>query len=62
MTVGHDRSVRLWDLADGSQLASFEGEALMTAVALSPDDRTVAVGDHAGNVHLFAIDLGFGSG
>jgi len=40
---GYDRTVRLWDVATGRELAAFKGhDGAVTALAFSPDGKTVA--------------------
>lgn len=44
---GHDRTVRLWEVASGKELHRFEGHRdAVTCVAFAPDGRTVISGSH----------------
>ncbi len=52
-----DRSLKLWDLQRGVMLASFNGESLITAAAITPDERTIVAGETSGRVHLLRIEL-----
>jgi eukaryotic-like serine/threonine-protein kinase len=41
-TGGYDKTVRLWDVAEGSERNAFSGEANVNRVAFFPDGQTVA--------------------
>ncbi len=42
---GHDKTLKLWKLADGQPLATFAGPTdLLTSVAISPDSKRVVAG------------------
>jgi WD40 repeat protein len=45
-----DNTVRVWDLSSGKELARFEIDAAVTAVAELPDGG-IAVGDSTGRLH-----------
>ncbi|MDY0747620.1 TIR domain-containing protein [Paucibacter sp. R3-3] len=50
-----DHSVRAWRLLDARPAASLIGDSPMHALALSPDQSVVAVGDQLGRVHLLGL-------
>lgn len=52
---GHaDRTIRVFDIVDGRRLAALSGfTAPITALALSPDGKRLAGGDHAGRIMVF---------
>jgi hypothetical protein len=53
-TVGYDRDLRLWDVANGRLRASLQGHSdKVTAVAYSPDGKTIATGDYDGTIRLW---------
>jgi WD40 repeat protein len=52
-----DRGLKLWDLERGIHLAGFNGESLITAAAITPDERTVVAGEESGQVHLLRLEL-----
>jgi WD40 repeat protein len=56
-SCSRDRSLRVWGMADGRQLASFTTDAALRCLAVSPDGVTVAVGDMAGRSHLMQFSL-----
>ncbi len=56
-TSVQDRSLRLWRLADGALLASFQGESQCSACALAPDGRTVVTGARTGGVEVFRLEV-----
>jgi WD40 repeat protein len=47
-----DRTVRLWDMGRGTCTAVFAPGPAISALAVSPSGRRIAVGDAAGGVHL----------
>lgn len=52
-----DRTLRLWDLATGRQLAIFTGDAAFTCCAVTPDGRFAVAGDSLGQIHVVEILL-----
>jgi WD40 repeat protein len=52
-----DRTLRLWDLATGCELAVFTGDSQFSCCAVTPDGRFVVAGDRAGQVHVLEILL-----
>jgi WD40 repeat protein len=64
MTCSWDRSLRVWDLQTGKQIASdwrdedSVGESNVNTIALSPDGKKVASGSDDGAVRLWDVDIG----
>jgi WD40 repeat protein len=65
VTVGLDRTARLWDLDRGKELRRYAGPALppgrpggFTAVAFAPDGLRVVFGSEAGEVWLWHVGGG----
>lgn len=59
LTGSHDSTARLWDVATGQQIRSFEGHAGgVTAVAFSPDDRSVLTGSEDKTARLWDVATG----
>jgi WD40 repeat protein len=59
ITAAIDHLVRIWDLQAKQELAATALEGAPRCLALSPDGRTILVGDAAGNVYcLHCIDPG----
>lgn len=54
-SCARDRSLRVWDLQSGEVIAAFTADAALRALALAPDDATLAAGDEAGRVHLLQL-------
>ncbi len=52
---GDDRTLRLWDLASGEELAAFTGESTVTACAVSADGTVLVAGEASGRVHLLRL-------
>jgi LSD1 subclass zinc finger protein len=51
-----DKTLRVWDLAAGALLASFEGAGAMAVFAATPDGCTLVGGDEDGSVHLLRLE------
>ncbi len=51
-----DKTLKLWNLAPGEEIASFTAEAGFTACALAPDGVTVVAGDTSGRVHFLRLE------
>ncbi|MCM9077851.1 WD40 repeat domain-containing protein [Streptomyces spororaveus] len=56
MVTASDRSIEIWDSLDGRRIGELEvhGTAV-TALALSPDGRTLATGSYAGTARLWDL-------
>ncbi len=52
---GRDRTVRVWDLEAGTQLAAFTVDAAVLAVTVSPDHTRIAAGDVRGRTHVLTL-------
>ena len=50
-----DRTVRIWDLAQGAELASFVSGNAITAMAATPPVSRVMAGSSAGPVYLLEL-------
>ncbi|MBL8819675.1 MAG: protein kinase [Planctomyces sp.] len=50
-TIGQDKTLRTWS-SDGKEQKSHTFEFVPTALAISPDDKMIAVGQQGGNVEL----------
>lgn len=77
LSASDDKSIRVWDVASGTTLRTLRGfmgdgnDGKVFAIAVSPDDRTVAAGGYFGegidrrpygDIRLFDIDTGKISG
>jgi WD40 repeat protein len=57
VTGSVDRTVRVWDLSSGEEVARFDAAARAHAVATGPDGCLVA-GDSLGNVYFLKLEEG----
>jgi WD40 repeat protein len=54
----YDRTLRLWNLESRQTEAIVPVESVPFAIALSPDGRSLVVGDVLGNLHCFTVQWG----
>ena len=59
-SVANDRTVRLWNLRDGTQTVLEGHSEKVTQVVFAPDGRTFATASHDRTVRLWAVDGGVG--
>jgi WD40 repeat protein len=52
---GRFRTLRLWDLESGEQIATFTGEDDTGSCAIASDGRTIVAGDEIGRVHILRL-------
>lgn len=56
LAVAYGRTVRMWDVPSGRQIAVLIGHAFQVdTLAFSPDGRTLATGDDEGNLRLWNV-------
>lgn len=56
ISASEDRTLRLWDLATGADIAHFTTDGRCTSCSASRDGKTIVAGDSLGHVHFFAIE------
>jgi WD40 repeat protein len=54
-SCGRDRTVRVWFVDTGEQIAAFTADAPLRGLAVAPADDVIAAGDVAGRVHLLRL-------
>jgi WD40 repeat protein len=59
VSVSNDKTVRLWDIASGNLLSTFEGhQAFVCSLSLSRTGNLVATGAVDGSIKVWALDSG----
>ena len=54
-TALYDKSLRLWDLDTGKEIAAFTGNHAMSACTAAANERTVVVGEDSGRLHFLSL-------
>jgi WD40 repeat protein len=57
ISCARDRTVRVWSVDTGEQIAGFTADAALRGLAVAPADDVIAAGDVAGRVHLLRLEL-----
>src|ERR1700686_2284247 len=55
VSASYDRTLRLWDLESGKEIATFTGESWMVSCAVARDGQTIIAGDALGRVHFLRL-------
>jgi WD40 repeat protein len=55
VSASMDRTLRLWDLESGKEIAAFTGEGDMLSCAIVPDRQMIIAGDALGRVHFLRL-------
>ena len=55
---GRDKTVRIWEIATGREIARMVHDATITTFAFSPDGHFVVTGDERGNIRLWEVTDG----
>jgi WD40 repeat protein len=53
--ASNDRTLRLWDLETGKEIAHFTGESDMDSCAIASDGGTIVAGESSGRVHFLRL-------
>jgi WD40 repeat protein len=56
VSASSDKTLRVWDLTTGAQVAVFAGDELFMCCAVAPDGRTIVAGDLSGRVHFLHLE------
>ncbi len=54
-SLSNDKTIKLWNVADGSLLSTLEGNSSIYSVAFSPDGRTLASGSYDKTIKLWNV-------
>jgi WD40 repeat protein len=60
ISASRDRTVRLWNVASGQEVALIEGDVEFTTLALMPNKSTVVARDSVARLHF--IDVRWAAG
>jgi WD40 repeat protein len=56
ISASDDKTLKIWDLLTGKEIASFSGDGAFNCCAISPDGVTVVAGDAWGRVHFLRLE------
>jgi WD40 repeat protein len=55
-SASEDQTIKLWDLESGSSVVILHLDTGLSSLALTPDSKTLIVGDMAGTVHFLRVE------
>jgi WD40 repeat protein len=55
VSASDDRTLRLWDLETGKEIAAFTGESGIGSCAVTSDGRTIVAGESSGRMHFLRL-------
>jgi hypothetical protein len=55
-SASEDQTIKLWDLESGSSVVNLHLDTGLSSLALTPDSKTLIVGDMAGTVHFLRVE------
>jgi len=55
LSASDDMTLKVWDVESGEIIASFSGEAYLSACAISPNGVTIVAGEASGRVHFLQL-------
>jgi WD40 repeat protein len=55
VSASDDRTLRVWDLESGKEIAAFTGEDAVNNCVIAPDGQTMIAGDDSGRVHFLRL-------
>ncbi len=56
VSASHDTTVKVWDTDSGNVIATFSGESVLLACAISPDGLIIVAGEASGSVHFLQLE------
>lgn len=56
VSIGDDSRVIVWDLLTGSKITWFVGDSYLTSAQITPDGKTLVVGERTGSIHFLHIN------
>ena len=56
VSASRDNTFKVWDLASGTIIASFSGEAGFISCVVAPDGKTIVAGDQGGRVYFLRLE------
>jgi WD40 repeat protein len=59
ISASFDRTLKIWDIQTGKLIASFSGDSPLGPCTISPDGRTIIVGEASGIVHFLQFKFIF---
>ncbi|MEG3978275.1 hypothetical protein QT970_27210, partial [Microcoleus sp. herbarium8] len=62
ISASDDKTLKIWDLLTGKEVASFSGDSPFKGCAVLPDGVTVVAGDSSGRVHFLRLEGVSGGG
>jgi WD40 repeat protein len=55
-SASDDKTIKIWDIDSGENISSFNGDSPLSTCTVSPEGKTIIVGEASGRVHFLRLE------